>query len=344
MIYFDLRVSGDHKDRINAAINEYLEPTYGLTVDITYMPIADFLSKVQIALSGGERYDLIPTLFTNSVSNLYANNMLLPLDELLAEYAPEATELMADYMEVFRYNGELYGFPVYKNWVSNNYIIMRKDILDELNLTELAKNMTTWSEYEQIMAAVAEKYAGTGLYAMSKGPARTLHSGQGSLPHGDKFADIEQWDSIGDSAGVIYVNNDKVGLYQAQDAYVEQVLQAKKWADNGWVWPDSSLSDTHGDELIGQGVAFSNIQASEIGVEVTKGNAIGYELICNKISSATITGCVKVLCSIAELSGEDIVKLTLDNPLKLIGLSRNDLQDQAPRFAWEEETRTFRAL
>ena len=61
-------------------------------------------------------------------------------------------------------------------------------------------------------------------------------------------------------------------------------------------------------------------------------------------SSATITGCVKVLCSIAELSGEDIVKLTLDNPLKLIGLSRNDLQDQAPRFAWEEETRTFRAL
>ncbi|MBE6955237.1 MAG: extracellular solute-binding protein [Ruminococcaceae bacterium] len=290
MIYFDLRVSGDHSERINAAINDYLEPTYGLHVDIQWMAIADMLTKVQIAIGGGEVYDLIPTLFTNSVSNLYAQKMLLPLDDLLAEYAPEALELMKDYTEVFRYDGQLYGFPVYKNWVSNNYIIMRKDILDALNLTEKAKNMTTWSEYEEIMAAVTDAYADEGVFAVSKGPGRSLLPGQGVLPHGDKFADIEQWDSFGDSGGVIYVKDGKVDLYQKQDAYVEQVLLAKKWADNGWVWPDSSLTDTHGDELIGQGVAFSNLQASEIGVEVTKGNAIGYELVCNKICSATITG------------------------------------------------------
>ena len=37
-------------------------------------------------------------------------------------------------------------------------------------------------------------------------------------------------------------------------------------------------------------------------------------------SSATITGCVKVLCTIAELTPEDIVRLTFDNPLRLIGV------------------------
>lgn len=59
-------------------------------------------------------------------------------------------------------------------------------------------------------------------------------------------------------------------------------------------------------------------------------------------SSATITGCVKVLCTIPELTGEDIVKLTLDNPLKLLKLTRQDLQDQAPAFVWDEASRTFR--
>ena len=58
-------------------------------------------------------------------------------------------------------------------------------------------------------------------------------------------------------------------------------------------------------------------------------------------SSATITGCVNVLCAIPELSGEDIVKLTLDNPLKMLGLTRNDLQDKAPAFQWDEASRSF---
>ena len=61
-------------------------------------------------------------------------------------------------------------------------------------------------------------------------------------------------------------------------------------------------------------------------------------------SSATITGCVKVLGTIPELSGEDIVKLTLDNPLKLLGLTRNDLQDQQPLFIWDAENRCFNRI
>ena len=61
-------------------------------------------------------------------------------------------------------------------------------------------------------------------------------------------------------------------------------------------------------------------------------------------SSATITDCVKVLCTIPELSGEDIVKLTLDNPLKLLGLTRKDLQDQQPNFCWDAGNRCFNRI
>ena len=59
-------------------------------------------------------------------------------------------------------------------------------------------------------------------------------------------------------------------------------------------------------------------------------------------SSATITGCVKILCRIPELSGEDIVKMTLDNPLKLIGLKRSDVKSGNARFVWDAAAREFR--
>ena len=57
-------------------------------------------------------------------------------------------------------------------------------------------------------------------------------------------------------------------------------------------------------------------------------------------SSATITGCVKVLCTIAELTPEDIVRLTFDNPLRLIGVDPATIK--TPFICrWNETTHGF---
>lgn len=57
-------------------------------------------------------------------------------------------------------------------------------------------------------------------------------------------------------------------------------------------------------------------------------------------SSATITGCVKTLCTIPELSGEDIIRLTFDNPLRLIHVAPEAVK--SPYVCrWDEESRSF---
>jgi len=52
------------------------------------------------------------------------------------------------------------------------------------------------------------------------------------------------------------------------------------WHDNGWIYPDAPLTDTHGDELLKQGVQFASIQGSEYGIEAVKSASCGYELVC----------------------------------------------------------------
>ncbi len=82
---------------------------------------------------------------------------------------------------------------------------------------------------------------------------------------------------------MVYTDDDgNVSLLQATAGYETEVKMMRQWMDNGWVYPDSGLTDVHGDELLKQGVAFSSIQESEHGVDVVKSNACGYEVICAK--------------------------------------------------------------
>ena len=259
-------------------------------MDIDYFNIGDWMSKVMVALAGGERCDLMPYLFQQSVTTMTAQNMAMPLDDLVNQYAPDALEVMAPYVDAYRFNGVLYGFPTLKNWVSNGYIIMRKDILEELDLVEKAQNLDSWSGYEEIMQAVTEKYGGTGLYAGGHGANYSIMTSiaGGSVSGGDLFSEQISTDSLGDPVGVIFNDHGKLSLFQEQEAVVNELKMVRSWMDKGYLWPDSPLTEDHGDELMKQGVQFSTIQNSEIGVEVTKGASIGKELICTKYSTGVI--------------------------------------------------------
>ncbi len=165
----------------------------------------------------------------------------------------------------------------------------------ELGLVEQAEKIDSWSAFEEIMQAVKDRYSGEGFYAIGNSTASLLFNATGCVMHGDKFADIERWDSLGDTGEVVYVSEGKVQLFQAQEAYEEEAKHLAEWYNNGYVWPDTPISNgAHGDEIMKQGVIFATIQNSEIGVETTKGGSIGFELVCPIVYSGTITtGSVK---------------------------------------------------
>ncbi|MBR5429795.1 MAG: extracellular solute-binding protein [Firmicutes bacterium] len=292
MYYFDLRMVGaDFGEHIKTKLNEYLGPKYGIQLDLKWLTVGDWIQKVQLSISGGERIDLMNFAVNCGVQTLYNNHMAMDITDYMESEASEAMQVMKDYLDCFRFDGRLYGLPTYRGLVKNDYIVLRKDILEELGMLELAENMDSLEQYEEIMAAVKDNYtATTGLYALSK------EGGKSCMPaglwDGKKFSDAVLYETIGDGTGMVMVlrnGENKVEWLQDDPRYEQKLQWVKTWRDNGWVYPDSALIDTHGDELMKQGVSFSVFTGSEYGVEAVKSGNCGHPVVCPLYLNAIIT-------------------------------------------------------
>ncbi len=196
--FYDLRMTAsDYGEHVYEKVNEILKEK--LNVHATIVPViaADYNNQFNMTVAGGEQLDLVGLTGRLKLADMYSQNQAMDITDLMPEYAPDALALTQDYVGALSYEGRIYGVPTLRNFCTNGYIIMRKDILEELNLLEKAQKLATWSEYEEILAAVTERYAGSGLYGVTKGPQWTIITSEGNkLYNGDKFADTIVYDRI----------------------------------------------------------------------------------------------------------------------------------------------------
>ncbi len=266
MVIFDFNSSGvDHKDRIQEAINAISVPAINVQTDILFLNMGDFASKVQASIAGGEQIDLLTASIMNNASTLYQAGMLRDITEELKTYAPGALEVVGDAVKTYTWDGKIYGLPTQRNLLTCRWIIMNKDVLDELSLTEQAQNMKTWSDYEKIMEAVKEGKQADGMYPLISNSGAVF---QGALISSDELTS-EAYDTLGDRAGIVYASQEgKVSLLQENESWIYTAKKAADWNAKGYIYPDSIINTTlSGNDLLNQGVDFSLMCSSEYGVE-----------------------------------------------------------------------------
>ncbi len=287
VVLYDMRSTGsDYGDAVEAYANTITKQTLNVIVDYVWVNSGDWASKVNVAISGGERFDVINLNPNARVTALYPQGLLMPIDEYVADYGAGAYELTRDYIGTYTFGGELYGFPTVRNYCKNGYILMRTDVLEELGLVEKAENMTSWSEYEEILEAVKQNYEG-----VYYGNGLSSTNAADNNIKGDSFADAFPADNMGEPAGVIYADQDtgKVVVAQKHENYEIFAKTMKRWNDNGYIWPDSAITTEFVDDVMKRGVIFSNVCGSEHGVEVTKESAYGFDITVVQY----VTGMVK---------------------------------------------------
>ncbi len=290
-LYDDSRSCADYADRIEARINELVEPLIGVHVDIDYVSSGDFKTKTIVTLAGGEVYDLMSVNPRLPLENLYSATVLMDITDLFREYAPDAYEIVEQYLPACSYDGSLYCIPAMRSYLTNNYIGMRKDILDELGLTEQAQNISSWSEYEQILAAVKENYTdqGTGLYAVSQAVNYCISYPYAVMGESGRFEDYLV-NTVQDSYGMACADQDgNVFSRMSSAGYVAECKQVASWMDKGYLFPDAPFSEDSGYDLIKQGVSFSMCFRGEYGTEVAFRDKTGYECVVVKVYDGMIT-------------------------------------------------------
>jgi len=286
---YDIRgTGGDYGEPMEKALREYVLDAINVDVDIQMFNSGDWTSKASTSIASGETVDVISLFSATGIAKAYANNMLLDITDYLNEYAPEALALCAEYVSTYTYGGRIYGLPTLRNYAKNCYIIYRKSVLDELGITEKATSIQSWSEYEEILKAIKEGYADErGAYATRAGNAALVSDN--FVAGGDKFSDYIMFDNLGDSVKSVFTDSDgNVSLYQASDGWLFETSMLADWMAKGYIWPDSTFTNELVDDGMKNDLFFTYNAAAEAGIEVTKKDVLGFDVVAVQVNTGMI--------------------------------------------------------
>ncbi|MBS5522539.1 MAG: ABC transporter substrate-binding protein [Clostridiales bacterium] len=305
---------------VEDGINKITEPEINVHVTLDVLESGNYAQQVSLRMSGQEKMDIMLTNPSGAVSfaNMFAANQLTPLGDLMEEYGQDILATLGELANSMKVGGDIYGLPRNASMVSSDYICMRTDILEELGLLEKAQNMTSFTEFEEILAAVKENYDLAPIVASSGGTVLSV----AGVAMKDKFEDCTSVDVLNDTMKILSVEpgTTTVKNFFATDDYAEMAERVRGWYEKGYVYKDSTTTTDNAESIVKQNGAFSWISTSEIGVEAAKRDATGYDITCVKIDTHIIgtSNCTKFAW---------VVPITSDEPeaaMKVLNLMYKD--------------------
>ncbi len=252
---------------VQDALNEYMIPNYHIEVEFLPLQMSEATTTIQLMLTGGDEVDVIPIYYTDASSWISMGGIVD-----MAPYmdSPEGQAIIdALYGEENAYvgtmNGVLYGFPANKESVELGGLFMRKDICDELGITEeynlqdytsgvFPGECYDWSVATEIFEEVHEAYPDmTVLYMMQ----------QDQL---NRFADF---DYLVDYFGGLDLQADRdstevVNIFETETFY-NACEQLAEWYDAGYIYRDAATDQQGTATMMKAGNTFSYASAIKPG-------------------------------------------------------------------------------
>lgn len=256
---------------VEAAVNEITEQEINTHVSLTYIESGAYTQQINLMMSSGEPVDLIVTSPGGpaSFNSMAAQGQLMDITGLLPEYAGNVCDDLGDLLKATSVEGRIYGIPCNKAFVTNVNIYMRTDVLEDLGLLEKAKNMATFSEYEEILEAVKNSSQWNYLAGIvSNGGYSEIISVANALMTEDKFEDCGYFDNLGDSMFLVGVDDDgMVYNFHSSLGYKKLCERARNWYDKGYIYKDSATTQEIATSLVRSDTAFSFFGQTEVGSE-----------------------------------------------------------------------------
>ena len=141
-------------DAISDALSAIAQKKINATIKLKPIDWGAFDEKMKLAFAAGEECDIVFTApwINNYIQNI-ANGNLVPLDDLLPQYAPGLWKSMpASSWGAARVNGKIYGVPNQQIWVKPFGFTVRKDLADKYKLD--VTKITKYEDLEPFIDAV----------------------------------------------------------------------------------------------------------------------------------------------------------------------------------------------
>lgn len=232
-------------EAVEAAIDEITVPAINVTVKLKNTHIAEHTNSITLAAAGGDKMDIVTTGRNYKLTQMVADGVLLPLEDLMAEYAPILTEKTADVIAGTTVGEHVYAIPGQLYFFGSVGIIYNKDMAKDYNIT--VPDNLTYADLEAIAPTLKEH----GVYLLSKG------DGVNAEMHFNMYA--PNWYGFGNAMyGMVAkgdANAEVVNIFKT-DTYHDFLVNCRQWYENGWVPQDSMTNGVNVRDYMITGQAF----------------------------------------------------------------------------------------
>ena len=235
-------------DEVEEAINKITRDKINVEVTLKPISIAEYSSKVSLALQGGEKIDIFQSL--GDFNTCVSQDMAYDISDLIKNEGKEASELVgSDWLAACIMKGKNYGLPTMKPVALTPMFVYRQDIADELKL-DMSK-IDSPEDITEILKKVKEAHP-------EMTPLAPVMQGQIGLhmcfPETDYLTD-DYYKPVGVLRGD---SLDVVDLYSSDD-FKKMSNLARTWYNEGLVMKDAATTTSTSQECLASGNYFGFI-------------------------------------------------------------------------------------
>ena len=219
---------------------QYVQEQTGIEIEFIHPTVGSENEEFAIMVASGEYPDIIEhtwTAYSGGPAAAITDGVIINLDDVMAENAPNFTKLMEEYPDIDRMvktsSGSYYCFPFLRGLEQPNVtqfssgMVVRKDVLDELGL-EMPETIEEW---DSVLRAFKD-YGFDVPFTTRK----------------EWMKDV--WSPGFDNWGDFYVDDGVVKHGLIEDSRKEFLSQMNKWYEEGlidrdWLVADKSSNQTY---------------------------------------------------------------------------------------------------
>lgn len=230
-------VTPEGVEAVEAALNEITIPKINVQVNIEMLEMGTYLTQMAMEVSAGTKIDLITTFpaMAGSYTQMVANNQLMPLDDLLEEWAPELLDTVSDeFLKATQRDGVTYAIPIYNDQRNDLYWECRTSVLEEVGIDP--ESIHDYNDITEVFAKVHE--ARPDLKCIST-------AGQGLIGSAGVLFTGVTFDSLGQNLAAVMVEDDaaKVVALHETEEYKNMISVLNDWYAAGYIDKDAPIRE-----------------------------------------------------------------------------------------------------
>lgn len=217
---------------VEDAVNDITLEKINVHVNIEMLEMGSYLSQMPMQVGAGDKIDLISTFpaAAGTFNSMVNSGQLLPLNELLEEFASETLELLPeDLLEATTIDGNIYAVPIYADKTNDLHWICRESYLTEAGFS--AEDIHSYEDITKVFEAVHELHP--DMKMISSGAKELIGSA------GVFFTGVT-YDTLGTNLAAVMIENDStkvVSLYETEE-FQEVYAVLRDWYEKGYVDQD----------------------------------------------------------------------------------------------------------